>query len=328
MIETFLHPGHTFNQLACGNCNQLAFSSAEQVAEGSITADPLFIYGARGMGKSHLLNAIGHQVISHNQSTRIIYCSADRFMHTFIKSLKTNQIHEFREYFGSADLLLMDDMQCLAHKERSQQEFLRLYNMLASRQVPIVLACNQPPANLIGFSVELLSRLSGGLVIELLAPDYETKRAIIEKLVVRHRISLGEDVSHFIANIQIKCVRELEGIVIRLGTYSSLQNAAVTLPMAIHYLRDVVVAVDTASDIEAGGELTLVWHGISGLLHTVLYNGCCVSAAVACSGLFRLQITGHQLQHGLSGRFIAIEDFIHFLGNRHLHAKPLGQGIN
>jgi len=237
MIETFLHPGHTFDQFACGNCNQLAFSSAEQVAEGSITADPLFIYGARGMGKSHLLNAIGHQVISHNQAARVIYSSADRLMHTFTECLKTNQMHEFREYFGSADLLLMDDMQRLAHKERSQQEFLSLYDRISSRKARIVLACNQPPANLKGFSDELLSRLSGGLVVELSAPDYETKRAIIEKLAVRHGITLGDDVSYFIANIQTKCVRELEGIVIRLGTYSSLQNAAVTLSMAKHYLK-------------------------------------------------------------------------------------------
>ena len=237
MIETFLHPGQTFDQFACGNCNQLAFSSAKQVAEGSIPANPLLIYGASGLGKSHLLNAIGHQVLSRNQAARVIYSSADRFMHTFTECLKTNQMHEFREYFGSADLLLMDDMQRLAHKERSQLEFLNFYDMLANRQVPIVLACNQPPATLIGFSDELLSRLSGGLVVELSAPDYETKRAIIEKLAVRHGITLGEDVSHFIANIQTKCVRELEGIVIRLSTYSALQNAAVTLPMAKHYLK-------------------------------------------------------------------------------------------
>ncbi len=240
MIETFLHPGHTFYQFACGDCNQLAFSLAEQVAKGSLAANPLFIYGASGLGKSHLLNAIGHQVLSRNRSTRIINCSADKFMHTFVNCLRANQMHEFREYFGSADLLLMDDMQRLAHKERSQLEFLNFYDMLANRQVPIVLACNQPPANLKGFSDELLSRFSGGLVVELSAPDYETKRAIIEKLAVRHGITLGEDVSHFIANIQTKCVRELEGIVIRLSTYSALQNAAVTLPMARHYLLDLV----------------------------------------------------------------------------------------
>lgn len=242
MLETCLHPGQIFDQFACGNCNQLAFIAARQVAEGSITAYPLFIYGANGLGKSHLLNAIGHQALSRNQSTRIIYCSAEKFRHTFINCLRSNQVHEFSEYFGSADILLMDEMRRLAHKERSQQEFLCLYDLFASRLVPIVLACNQPPANLIGFSDELLSRLSGGLVVELSAPDYETKRAIIEKLAVRHGITLGDDVSYFIANIQTKCVRELEGIVIRLTTYSALQNAAVTLPMAKHYLRDIIKA--------------------------------------------------------------------------------------
>lgn len=210
MIATFLHPGQTFDQLACGDCNQLALTAARQSAEDSIKADSLF-NGANGLGKSHLLNAIGHQVLSRNRSTRIINCSADKFMHTFVNCLRVNQMHEFREYFSSADLLLMDDIQPLAHKERSQQEFLRLYDMLANRQVPIVLACNQPPAKLIGFSAELLSRLSDGLVVELLAPDYETKRATIKKLAIRHGITLGEDVSHFIANMQTKCVRELEG---------------------------------------------------------------------------------------------------------------------
>lgn len=123
MIETFLQPGRTFDQFACGNCNQRAFSSARQVAEGSITADPLFICGASGLGKSHLLNAIGHHVLSRNQSTRIIYCSADKFMHSFINCLRANQVHEFREYFGTADLLLVDDIQFFASKERSQQDF-------------------------------------------------------------------------------------------------------------------------------------------------------------------------------------------------------------
>lgn len=258
MIETFLQPGRTFDQFACGNCNQLAFSSARQVAEGSITADPLFICGASGLGKSHLLNAIGHHVLSRNQSTRIIYCSADKFMHSFINCLRANQVHEFREYFGTADLLLVDDIQFFASKERSQQEFLRLYDRISSRQARIVLTCNRPLSKLSEFSEELFSRLSGGLVVELSAPDDEAKRVIIEKLAVRHRVPLAGEVVDFMANIQTESIRELEGLVIRLGAYSSLQNAAVTLPMAKHYLRDVVVAAENASDTEAEGELTLV----------------------------------------------------------------------
>ena len=237
MIETFLHPGHTFDQFACGNCNQLALLSAEQVAEGSITANPLLIYGASGLGKSHLLNAIGHQLLSHNQSVRFIHCSADRFMHTFINCLRANQMHEFREYFGSADLLLMDDIQLFSSKERSQKEFLCLYDRISNRQARIVLTCNRPPSKLSEFSDELFSRFSGGLVVELSAPDYEAKRVIIDKLAVRHRVSLAGEVVDFMANMQTECIRELEGLVVRLGTYSSLQNAAVTLSMAKHYLK-------------------------------------------------------------------------------------------
>ena len=240
MVETFLRPGFTFDQFACGNSNQLAFSAAAQVTEGSASLiNPLVIYGAHGMGKSHLLNAIGHQVVSHNQNSQVICCSADSFMYTFTECLKTNQMHEFRKSFGSADFVLVDDIQRLAHKERTQEEFLYLFDRLVNRQAPIALACDQPPSKLKGFSGKLLSRFCGGLVVELSAPDYGTKRIIIDKLALRHQVSLSEEVADFVANIPTQNIRELEGMLIRLGAYSSLGSPVISLPMAMRYLMDV-----------------------------------------------------------------------------------------
>lgn len=268
MIETCLHPGHTFDQFACGNCNQLAFSLAEQVAKGSLAANPLFIYGAIGLGKSHLLNAIGHQALSSNQSTRIIYCSTEKFRHTFINCLKANQVHEFQEYFGSADLLMMDDIQFFSCKERSQQEFLCLYDRISNRQARIVLTCNTSPSKLEFFSDELLSRFSGGLVVELSAPDYEAKRVIIEKLAVRHQIKLLEDVADYMANIQVRSIRELEGGLIRLGAYSSMQNVEISLSLAMKYLQDMTSNVSHRNEKM---EATVLWKKCT--MDTFYYDG-------------------------------------------------------
>ena len=252
MIGHKLNPRFTFKQFACGSSNQFAFSSAYATATNPGAAfNPLIIYGTHGLGKSHLLHAIGQQAIANNPSTRVICCSADGFMHEMIEHLRTNQMHSFRENFCSADLLLIDDIQLLAQKERTQQELLFLYDKLTAHQAQVVLAIDRHPLKLTGFDDTLHSRFSGGLMVELTEPDYETKRAILEKLAVWHQIKLPEDVADYLANLQVRSIRELEGGLIRLGTYSSLQNVEISLSLAMKYLQDM-----TSNVVNRHGRLT------------------------------------------------------------------------
>lgn len=240
MIDTYLRPGFTFEQFACGSCNQLAFSVTKLAASSNgTTFNPLIIYGANGLGKSHLLHAAGHQFVASNPTKRVICCTADAFMRAHIDGLRTNQMDSFRDAFGTADLLLLDDVQRLAHKERSQTELLYLFDRLVNRQVQIVLTFDQPPSKIEGVVGALQSRFSGGMIAELLMPDYETKRLILDKLAFRHRIKLLDNVADFLASMDTPSIRELEGVLIRLGAYSSLQNVEVTLPLAIKCLQDV-----------------------------------------------------------------------------------------
>lgn len=241
MIDTYLRPGFTFEQFACGNCNQFAYSSTQAAATGNgATFNPLIIYGASGLGKSHLLHAAGHQFVASNPTKRVICCTADAFTQALIDSLRTNQPSSFRDTFGSADLLLLDNVQSISQKERSQQELLYLHDRLADRQIQIVLTFDQPPSRIKEVAGSLQSRFSGGMIVELLIPDYETKQLILDKLAFRHRIKLLDDVADFLASMDVPSIRELEGMLIRLGAYSSLQNIEITLPLAMQYLNAII----------------------------------------------------------------------------------------
>ena len=241
MIDTFLHPGRTFEQFACESSNQFAVSAAQSLsmAVGAIF-NPLIIYGSHGLGKSHLLHAIGHQAVGHKPDMQVRYCSADTFVHELIECLKTNQMDSFRGSFGSVDLLLLDDLQRLANKERSQQELLYLFDKLFIRQSRIVLAVDRHPSKLEGFADALQSRFSGGMQVELTMPDYEAKRLILEKMALRHQVKLVGEVADFLADVDVSGIRQLEGMLIRLGTYSSLMNVEMQLPLAKQCLYDVV----------------------------------------------------------------------------------------
>ncbi|QOX77395.1 ATP-binding protein [Trichlorobacter lovleyi] len=225
MIDTFLRPDWTFETFAYGSCNQLAVSVALSAAidHGAIFT-PLIIYGGHGLGKSHLLHAVGHQALRWNPAMQIRYCSADTFVQEFIECLKENQMDSFRASFGSVDLLLLDDLQRLDNKERSQQELLYLFDKLFIRQSRIVLAVDRHTSKLDGFSDALHSRFSGGMQVELTMPDYEIKRLILEKLALRHQVKLVDEVADFLADVDVSGIRQLEGMLIRLGTYSSLMN--------------------------------------------------------------------------------------------------------
>ena len=246
--ETPLNPKYTFEQFVSGSGNQFSHAAALAVANNPATTyNPLFIYGGVGLGKSHLLHAIGHHILAANPSTKTCYCSAEKFMHEMVNCIKLNKMENFRERYRSVDVLLIDDIQFITGKERTQVEFFHTFNALYESHKQIVITSDKFPREMPNLEDRLRSRFEWGLIADIQPPDMETKIAILKKKAELNRISLPDDVALFLASSDTRNIRELEGMLIRLGAYSSLQNIPITLPMARHNLKDILV--DKRKDI-------------------------------------------------------------------------------
>lgn len=245
---TPLNPRYTFDQFVNGSGNQFAHAAAMAVANNpSTTYNPLFIYGGVGLGKSHLLNAVGHKIIEANPATRVCYCSAEKFMHEMVNCIKLNKMDEFRERYRSIDVLLIDDIQFITGKERTQVEFFHTFNALYESHKQIVITSDKFPREMPNLEDRLRSRFEWGLIADIQPPDLETKIAILKKKADLNKIKLPDDVAYFLASSDIRNIRELEGMLIRLGAYSSLQHIPITLSMAKNNLKDILV--DKRKDI-------------------------------------------------------------------------------
>lgn len=239
---TTLNPRYTFDQFVNGSGNQFAHAAAMAVANNpSITYNPLFIYGGVGLGKSHLLNAVGHKIIEANPATRVCYCSAEKFMHEMVNCIKLNKMDEFRERYRSIDVLLIDDIQFITGKERTQVEFFHTFNALYESHKQIIITSDKFPREMPNLEDRLRSRFEWGLIADIQPPDLETKIAILKKKADLNSIKLPDDVAYFLASSDIRNIRELEGMLIRLGAYSSLQHIPITLSMAKNNLKDILV---------------------------------------------------------------------------------------
>lgn len=236
-----LNPRYTFDQFVSGAGNQFAHAASMAVANNPATTyNPLFIYGGVGLGKSHLLNAVGHKIIADNCNTRVCYCSAEKFMHDMVNCIKLNKMDEFRARFRSIDVLLIDDIQFIARKERTQVEFFHTFNALYEAGKQIIITSDKFPRE-IDIEDRLRSRFEWGLIADIQAPDLETKIAILKKKADINNIKLPDDVAYFLASSDTRNIRELEGMLIRLGAYSSLQHIPITLNMAKNNLKDILV---------------------------------------------------------------------------------------
>ena len=239
---TPLNPRYTFEQFVSGSGNQFAHAAALAVANNpAITYNPLFIYGGVGLGKSHLLNAVGHQILAKEPSTRVFYCSAEKFMHEMVNCIKLNKMDEFRERYRSVDVLLIDDIQFITGKERTQVEFFHTFNALYESHKQIVITSDKFPREMPNLEERLRSRFEWGLIADIQPPDLETKIAILKKKAEHNRIKLPDEVAYFLASSDTRNIRELEGMLIRLGAYSSLQHIPITLAMAKNNLKDILV---------------------------------------------------------------------------------------
>lgn len=235
-----LNPKYSFASFVVGSCNQFAHAAAKAVADNPAERyNPLFIYGGVGMGKTHLMHAIGRTLADRYGSMKIIYTSSEKFMNEMIDCIKTDRMSTFHQHYRTADILLMDDVQVLANKERTQEEFFHTFNALHENGKQIVLSSDQPPKQTQGLTDRLRSRFEWGLMVDVQPPDLETKMAILDKKAEAEGIHLPEDVRIYIATKTKSNVRELEGALVKLVAYSSVMDSPITLGMAQQVLKQL-----------------------------------------------------------------------------------------
>jgi chromosomal replication initiator protein len=242
----------TFDSFVVGPCNQFAHAAAKAVATTpSRSYNPLFIYGGVGMGKTHLMHAIGSALVEQFSGLRIVYTTSERFMNLMINCIKVDRMSQFHQHFRSADVLLIDDIQFIGGKERTQEEFFYTFNELHEHQKQIVISSDAQPKATPGLVERLRSRFEWGLMVDVQPPDLETKMAILDKKAEQEGIRLPEDVRIFIATKTKSNVRELEGALIKLIAYSSVADSPITLSMAQQVLKHIIQGQDKRITIEA-----------------------------------------------------------------------------
>jgi chromosomal replication initiator protein len=247
-----LNPRFTFDTFVGGSCNQFARAAAQAVVTNPSRAyNPLFIYGGVGLGKTHLMHAIGRSLSDQYTSMRIIYTSSERFMNEMISCIKNDRMQLFHRHYRSADALLIDDIQILAGKERTMEEFFHTFNDLFEHEKQIVISSDTPPKNTPGLVERLRSRFEWGLMVDVQPPDLETKMAILDKKAEAEGIQLPEEVRIFIATKTKSNVRELEGALIKLTAYSTVTGSAITLPMAQQVLKHLTLGQERRITIES-----------------------------------------------------------------------------
>jgi len=246
-----LNRKYTFEEFVSGSSNQFAYAAAMAVASNPATTyNPLFIYGGVGLGKTHLVNAIGNAILKKSPQMRICYYTSEKFMNELINSLRYNRMDEFRNKFRSMDVLLIDDIQFIAGKERTQEEFFHTFNALYESHKQIIVTSDKFPKDIPGLEERLRSRFEWGLIADIQAPDVETKLAILKMKAEQNSINLPEDVSLFLANSICNNVRELEGYLIRIGAYASLTSVPVSLEMARDVLKDILIERNRELSVE------------------------------------------------------------------------------
>jgi chromosomal replication initiator protein len=241
-----LNERYTFERFVVGNNNQLAAAAGRAVAErpGRIY-NPLFVYGGVGLGKTHLMHAIGHAVLERQPNAEVAYVTTERFMNELVNAIQRGTTRDFRRRFRHIDLLLVDDVTFLEEKESTQEEFFHTFNALHDAGKQIVLTSDRPPKELPGVEDRLVSRFEWGLVVDIKPPDYETRVAILQKKALDDEIVIDPDIIDFVARSCTSSVRELEGAVIKLLAYSSLRNEEINLELARTALQSVIRAGST-----------------------------------------------------------------------------------
>jgi chromosomal replication initiator protein len=246
-----LNPRYTFESFIVGASNQFAHAAAMAVADQpSKSYNPLFLYGGVGLGKTHLMQAIGHTLKRRNPSLRLTYISAEKFTNEVIASIRLERMAAFRDRFRNMDVLMVDDIQFIATRERTQEEFFHTFNALYDQQKQIVISSDCPPKEISSIEERLRSRFEWGLIADIQPPDLETKIAILQKKAESERVQVPDDVAEYIARAIKSNIRELEGALIRLMAYASLTGAVINLPTAQQVLKNIIETQDKKVTIE------------------------------------------------------------------------------
>jgi chromosomal replication initiator protein len=246
-----LNPRYTFDTFIVGSSNQFAHAACRAVAEApSRSYNPLFIYGGVGLGKTHLMHAVGQYVLQHDRNLKLTYISSERFMNEMINAVRYDRVLDFRERYRSVDVLLVDDIQFLAGKEGTQTEFFHTFNALYDSQKQLVLSSDCPPHEIPQLEERLRSRFEWGLIADIQSPDLETKVAILKKKSENEAVPLPDNVAMYIASKIKSNIRELEGSLIRLIAYASLTGQELSLPLAQEVLKNILDHDEKAITIE------------------------------------------------------------------------------
>jgi chromosomal replication initiator protein len=247
-----LNPKFTFDNFVVGSCNQFAHAAAHAVAtRPSRSYNPLFIYGGVGMGKTHLMHAIGRNLLTEHPGMKIVYTTSEKFMNQMIQCIRMEKMSYFHQFYRSADVLLIDDIQIIGGKERTQEEFFHTFNELFDNQKQIVISSDSPPKEVSGLVERLRSRFEWGLIVDVQPPDLETKMAILDHKAEHEGMNLPEDVRIFLATRTKSNIRELEGALVKLMAYSSVTGTPITLEMAKQLLKHLTQNSEKRISIEA-----------------------------------------------------------------------------
>jgi chromosomal replication initiator protein len=239
--ELNFNPKNTFETFVVGNNNNFAYAAAQAVAQApGKSYNPLFLYGGVGLGKTHLLHAIGQHVSHHKKSSRVAYVSSEKFTNEYIDAIQNNQLVKFRKKYRQTDVLLIDDIQFLAGKERIQEEFFHTFNALHEAHKQIVLTCDRPASEIQGLEHRLVSRFEWGLVTDLQPPDVEMRLAILNKKAQIMGVALPIEIMEFLANRIRTNIRRLEGALIRVASYASLTGKKLTIEIVEGLLREIL----------------------------------------------------------------------------------------
>ncbi|GGG28270.1 chromosomal replication initiator protein DnaA [Lysinibacillus alkalisoli] len=240
-VLSMLNPKYTFDTFVIGSGNRFAHAASLAVAEAPAKAyNPFFIYGGVGLGKTHLMHAIGHYVSEHNPNAKVVYLSSEKFMNEFINSIRDNKTIEFRDRYRSVDVLLIDDIQFLAGKESTQEEFFHTFNTLHEEAKQIIISSDRPPKEIPTLEDRLRSRFEWGLITDIAPPDLETRIAILRKKATADGLAIPDEVIVFIAKEIDSNIRELEGALIRVVAYASMAKEDITPDLASRALKDII----------------------------------------------------------------------------------------